>query len=805
MDNLWQDFRFALRTLRKNLWVTILAVTSLSLAIAGNTTVYSLINSFLYRPIPYEKVDRLVMVAEYNDPLLAGQLSTLSAGNFLDYLERQTAFESMGLVEGASFAYDEGGDQPERLTAALVTPGFFPMLGVDTAWGRPFLEEEGTEGKHHVVVLSHQTWTERFGASTDLAGETMSLNGEVYQIVGVLAEDFEWLLAPNTEIWLPKVLTPSPALRELRNVFSMARLADGVSEEAAQAQMEGLLAQLTEEYPDTNRGFQLQLLNMKHDIPDSRNKLFFALMQVALIFVLLIACANIANLLLSRSQAREREIAIRSSIGASRRRITFQLLTESLVMAGLAGAIGTGLGWLGTQLVANGFASLLPSFWLPTLEWRVLLYTLGITVLGGLLFGLAPVIQASKFNLLSSLKDGTQGATSSHSRRLAANLLVLLEIAFAVAFLAGAQLMIDTFRTLQTADPGFRTDNILMMQIGLPESRYADPASHVAGMEELRDHLAGLAGAEEVVVSNFSPRTPFVPREGFEIVSQPLAEDEERPQAGLMTITPNFFEAFGISMVRGRAFTQADGPDAQRVLVINEALAKRFFDGRSPLGEEMEIQGERWQIVGVVETVSHEAFLRTEEVPTVYAPWPQRPRGAFSLTLTTGVEPSSLIEPSRRAVLELDRTIAATGIQSLDDFIDQFWVGQRIFATILSGFGFLALLLAALGTYGVLAYSVVQRRHEIGIRMAIGASRQAVMAMVIRRGMLLGIFGLLLAIPLVLAEVQIIRSIFANFVEVEPSSVLVVGLLMLVVTLMASAIPAGRAASIDPIRALRND
>ena len=307
------------------------------------------------------------------------------------------------------------------------------------------------------------------------------------------------------------------------------------------------------------------------------------------------------------------------------------------------------------------------------------------------------------------------------------------------------------------------------------------------------------------MVSNFSPRTPFVPREGFEIVSQPLGEDEERPQAGMMTITPNFFEAFGISMVRGRAFTQADGPDGQRVLVINEALAKRFFDGRSPLGEEMEIQGERWQIVGVVETVSHEAFLRTEEVPTVYAPWTQRPRGAFSLTLTAGVEPSSLIEPSRRAVLELDRTIAATGIQSLDDFIDQFWVGQRIFATILSGFGFLALLLAALGTYGVLAYSVVQRRHEIGIRMAIGASRQAVMGMVIRRGMLLGTLGLLLAIPLVLTEVQIIRSIFANFVDVEPSSVVIVGFLMLVVTLMASAIPAGRAASIDPIRALRND
>ncbi len=462
MATLWQDFRFALRTLRKNLSVTVLAVSSLALAIAGNTAVYSLINSFLYRPIPYHDVERIELIGERNSDALSGQLSTTSPANYLDFAERQSSFQQMAAFRGGAYSYDTGGDRPEQLTVGQVTPGFFELLGVESAWGRPFLPEEAVAGRDRVVILSHDFWTERFGGRTDLtqassrlpaSGGTLKLNGEVFDVVGVAGRDFEWMLAPNTDLWAPLTLDRASAPRQRRDLFALARLAGGASSETAQAEIDTLMAQLVEEHPEANQGYSVELLNLRRDIPDSRNRIFLNLMQVALIFVLLIACANIANLLLARSQAREREIAIRSSIGASRRRIIFQLFTESMVMAAIAGVVGTALGFAGMKLIANAFANLLPSFWIPTLDLRVLGYTLAVTLLGGVLFGLAPMVQTARFDLLSSLKDGSAGATTGGKRRLASNALVVAEVAFAVAFLAGATMMINTFNTCRPPIP----------------------------------------------------------------------------------------------------------------------------------------------------------------------------------------------------------------------------------------------------------------------------------------------------------------------------------------------------------------
>ncbi|MEE8525867.1 MAG: ABC transporter permease, partial [Thermoanaerobaculia bacterium] len=763
-----------------------------------------LVSGFLYRPIPYQDVDRLMLIGERNSDLLKGQLTTTSPANFLDFRERQSSFQQLAAFEGGVVSYDSGGDRPEQLAAGKVTPGFFELVGVEPVQGRPFLAEEGVRGRDRVVLLSHEFWTERYGGDTDPSGETLELNGEHYDVLGVIGEDFEWILAPNTKVWLPLVLEHDSAPRQRRSTFAIGRLADGVSDDGARAEMETLMAQLVDEYPDANRGYEVQLLNLREDVPDSRNRIFFAMIQVALLFVLLIACANVANLLLSRSQAREREIAIRNSIGASRGRIVFQLFTESMIMALIAGAVGIGLGLVGIKLVGNALGGFLPSFWIPTLDLRVLAYSLAVTVFGGVLFGLAPVLQTARFDLLSGLKDGNQGATMGGRRRWASNALVVLELAFAVAFLAGASMMIRTFQTMQTSEAGFDTGNLLVMQVDLPDSRYGSETEQNLGAEQVVTHLGAIPGVRAATVSNLFPRMPFLADETFEIEGQVLAEDQALPQAGWLSAGLDYFQTLGVRLQKGRGFTAADQVGRPPVAVINAAMAERYWSGENPIGKRLTIQGARREIVGVVDTVHHD-FLISDSggKPFVYLPWKQSPATTFAVALRTDVEPGTLTESVRRELLAFDRSASVTQVQTLDAFIEQFWVGQNVFTVILGGFGVLALVLAALGTYGVLAYSVARRTHEIGIRMAIGANRGAVLKMIIRQGLLLGVLGLLLGIPLILAQIKIISGIFAGLVPVEPTSVLGVVAVLAVVTLVASALPARRAASVDPIEALR--
>ncbi len=804
MDSIMQDLRFAIRTLRKNPSVTLLATGSLALAIAGNTAVYSLVSSFLFRPIPYQDVDRMVLIGEQNNALFAGQISTTSQANFLDFEERQTSFQKMAAYSGSAYTYDGGGDQPEQLTAGAVSPGFFGLVGAELASGRGFLAEEGVSGRDRVVLLSHTFWTERFGARTDLVGETLKLNGELYDVIGAVGEDFEWILAPNTDVWVPLAMERGSAPRQRRDLFAIARLKDDVTGDAAQAEMDGLMAQLTEAYPESNRGYAVELLNMRHDIPDSRNRLFFRLIQIALLFVLLIACANVANLLLARSQARERELAIRNSMGASRRRIIFQLFTESSLMALIAGVFGIALGFLGMKVINNAFAALLPKFWLPTLDLRVLGYSLLVTLLGGLLFGLAPVMQSARFDLQSALKDGSPGSTSGGRRRLVANILVTAEISFALAFLAGASIMISTFQTMQTSEPGFDDSNILTMRLDLP-ARYSSDAQKVDGAQEIMERLGSLPGVRSALVSNVAPRTPLLPKDNFEIQGQPVDDEQALPKTGWLTASHGYFEALGIPLEQGRTFTASDDLSAPPVVVINQAMAERHWSGKNPLGERMKLLGEEREIVGVVGTVGHDVIISADVASVAYLPWHQRPESAFGIALKTDVDPATLSEPVRRELLAFDRNIALTQVQTLEAFIEQFWVGQQVFTAILGAFGTLALVLAALGTYGVLAYSVAQRTHEIGIRMAIGADRGSVLKMIIRQGLLVGAIGIALGLLLVPLQVKIISAIFQGIVPVEPSSVLGAAVVLALVTLAASAIPARRAASIDPMRALRNE
>ncbi|MEM1203980.1 MAG: ABC transporter permease [Acidobacteriota bacterium] len=803
MDLLRQSLRFALRALTKSPAVSLLVVGSLTLAIAGNTMVFSLVNGLLYRPLPYEEPHRLSLLSERPSDQPEGLLTPMSAANLLDVQDAQTSYTQLAGFRAQPMSLDRGDAEPEQLAAAAVSPEFFSVLGAQALRGRTFLADEGVPGRDQVVVLSHDQFVERFGG-TGAVGSTMKLNGEFHQVVGVMPEDFEFL-DPSTELWVPLALDPARIERHERDLLVIGRLAPGVTDEVAQAEMTALMARLETEYPEANRGYLLDIYNLREEIPDPRNRLFLHMMQGALLFVLLIACANIANLLLARSQARQREMAVRSSLGAARGQLVVQLLMESLVMAGIAGLVGLGLAVVGVRLIATAFAAQLPSFYMPVIDGRVLAYTVAVTLFGGVVFGLAPMVQTFRLNLVGALKDGSRGSTLGGRRKLLSSALVVAELSLALIFLAGAGVLLRSFEVLQGSDPGFDTEELLTIQMTLPLNRYGTDVERIAAVDELGERLGALPGVEAVLVSNTLPRHIFVPRDLFDIDASPTSPDQPPRRAQWLTAGPGYFETLGIAVESGRGFTDADGLEGAPVAVVNRSMVERHWGGNNPVGERLTLLGGSREIVGVVEDVRHGLLINDDLAPTVYLPYDQQAGATVGLSLRTAVEPSTLGEAVRKVLRDFDRDVAVAQVQVLDDFIEQFWVGQKLFTLLLRGFGGLALVLAALGTYGVLAYAVAQRRHEIGVRMALGASRRSVEGMVLRQGLKLAVLGILLGIPGVIVVNRAIASIMADFVPVEPGIVVVGMTVLFVVTLLASYLPARRASGTDPMLALRAD
>lgn len=799
MESLLRDLAFAVRTLKKNWTVTSLVVGSLALAIAGNAIVFAMINGFLYRPLPFEEPNRILMIGERPEEQPAGFVSPTSVDNFLDLRERQTSFREMAAFRGRAIAVDAGGDHPERVAGGSVTPEFFSLLGVSAARGRVFLPDEGSPGADGVVLLSWQRWHEEHGGE-DVLGETLRLDGEIHQVVGVLPEEFEFF--NRTDLWVPLVLERGRSSRGDRDLLALARLADGLPESAAEEEIQGIADSLRSQHPE-NRGYAVDVLNLREEIPDPRNRLFFQMLQGAMLFVVLIACANIANLLLARGQRREREIAVRASLGAGRGIIARQLLTESLVMAGLAGALGIGMGLLGVRQMVAALGDLWPRVYAPVIDVRVLAFTFGVAVFGGLLFGLAPVLQTLRVDLVSTLKDGTQASSSGRRKHLASSLLVIGELALALVFLSGAALLLRSFDSLQNQDPGFETANLLTMQLTLPEARYAEDEAQVAVVRTLVERLQGMAGVEQVIASNALPRGLILPADGITRDSVPLAPDAAPPQVSWLTTNPGYFDTLGIGLLAGRLLDDSDRLDSRPVVVLNQQAVSELFGEDDPLGERLTILGESREVVGVVQDVRHALAVGREMNPVAYLPWEQVPSRALAFSLATRVDPETLTESVRREIRAVDSGLAVSDIQTLDAVVDQFWAGQRVIGAILRGFGLVALALAAIGTYGVLAYSVVLRTQEIGIRMALGASRKSVVGMMMKRGVILGSIGMLFGLPGVLLVKAGLEQVFAGFIPVEMDATVGAVFVMVLVIALASFVPARRAASVDPLKALR--
>lgn len=802
MRDWMQDLRLGLRTLWKTPFVSVLAVSSIAIAIAGNTTVFSMVDALLLRPLPFRDPDRLVFLWESNpdNPVIGFNLT--SADNFLDFREGTQAFEVLTAIQPTAAGLT-GGDRPEPLVGLAVSPGFFELLGEPPASGRVLEPSDYTKGTDTVVVLSHGLWITRFASDPGLVGSTIELDGEPHLVVGVMGEGFEFL-DPRIELWRPLVLTRGETPRDLKNLSVVGRLKQEVSLEEARQELAVVAARLARDYPDANRDLAVLLRTMREQLASGGNRELMTLLQGALLFVLLIASANIANLYLARGVDRQREFAVRTAMGASRGRILRQLLLEAVALAAVAGALGTILSAWGIRLLTAAFADQISAIFSPRLDGRVLLFSAAVSILAGLAFGIAPALSMARANLRGALHEGGRAGTGG-GRRLLTKGLVVAEVTLALVMLAGAGILVRTFAAAQNIDAGIDTDRVLVFQLELPGERYGEPSERSRFLEDLQREVGALPGLSAVTAVDHLPRSPLPPTTAFAI--EGVTEEEERPTATLVTIDPGYLDVFRVPLFQGRSFGPGDRLDAPAVALVNQAMAAAYLGGANPIGERIRVQETSREIVGVVANVREDVFRfdADSSQPILYVPQAQTPSRQLAVALRAEGDPESLTGPARDAVWRIDPKLSATEFQTMDEFIGQFFVGMRVLNGILSGFGGLALLLAAIGIYGVIAFSVSRRTHELGLRMALGARRRDVLALVVREGLTLVVIGFVIGIPGILLVSRTIASVLAGISPFGASTAIAIGAGLFLVALAACYLPARRAASLHPAAALRSE
>lgn len=805
MGTFVQDVRFAARVLRRSWGATLIAVLSLAVAIGGNASVFALIDSFLFQPLSVVEPERLVVVQERSVQQPEG-LSSLSTSlpTHADLAERSRTVTEWTVLRPTVLGLRDG-ETSEPVTAAQVGANFFEVTGVQLSRGRTFLPEEGAPGGRKVAIVTPEFWERARGGEGDPLGSVLTLNAEPVEVVGVMPESFTFLFSA-ADVWVPLTDSPTESPRDRRDLVSMGRMAPGTTMDQVRREVVDIATALASEHPQVQRDRTIDVFNARTDIPDGRTKLFYGLLQGSVFFVLLIACANIANLLLARSQERGREIALRTVLGAGRWRLSRQLLTESGLLVAAGATLGLALGWLGTRLMADHFAGLLPANYTPTLDPTVLLFTVGISVAAGLLFGVAPVLKALRTDQAEALKEGGGKSSAGRSRLVATRALVVGEIALSLIALGGGGMLVRSFLEIQSADPGFDGSPLLTATIQVPDSKYPDDERRNVFLQGLLERARGLEGARSVALANVLPRNLQAPTDTFRVPGREGIAAGPPPEVISVRSSPEYVEAFGIEVTRGRFFEESDRLDAAPVAVVNRSFVDRWLGGDDPVGEYVVIHGEPHEIVGMVEDIQQVVFRTPGQVHSeaVYTPAAQAP-SAIAKLIVVAEDPGALKAPLRSSLQTLDPDLTLSQVLTMDEVVEQFFVGIQVFNTILGGFGVLAILLASLGTYGVLAYQVAQRRHEIGIRMAVGARSREVVAMITRQGLVMSLAGLALGGLVLVPLTRLIRSALAGFATVTGSTAFVVAAILFAVTLAASLVPGYRASALDPVRALRDE
>ena len=800
METLWQDLKFGARMLAKNPGFTAVAVLTLALGIGANTAIFSVVNAVLLRPLPYPEPDRLIRVWESN-PQRGWLDFSASAPNFEDWRKSNQVFSQLAAQEFTTFNLTGVGD-PERIATLSVTTNFFPTLGASPALGRNFLPEEEQAGKNHVVLVSHGLWQRRFGGDPQLIGRTIQLSGESYTVVGIMPPHFPF--TRRTELWVPMILDaavqPWRAHRSNHTLSVIGRLKPGVSLEQAQAQMDTLARQLAQQYPASNAGWGI-LLRTFYDwlIPEEMRRAFGLLLGAAG-FVLLIACANVASLLLARATSRQREVAIRSALGAGRLRVVRQLLTESCLLAGLGGAAGLLLALWGVNLIAAHPPLDIPRMDEVEINRGVLGFALGISLLTTLIFGLVPALQVSRINLSEAFKEGGRSLAGG-ARHRARQVLVIAQIALALVLLIGAGLMVQSFVRLGRVALGFNPENVLKLQTALPVTQYVERSKRAAFYAQALERIRALPGVRGAGAASHTPLSPG--NWAMEVAIEGRAPSSQEPlSADARAVTPQYFHTMCIPLLRGRDFTEQDGPDSTNI-IISDAMARRFWPDEDPIGKRFR-PGDRnpWMtIVGVVGDVHH-ISLDQDRRPTFYFSSAQLGFNALAIVVRTSANPESFAAAVRKEIAALDRDLPIYSVGTMSAIVSDAAGQPRFQATLLGLFAVVALALAAVGIYGVISFAVARRTREIGIRLALGAQASDVFKLVVGEGMKLTIFGVSLGLAASWALTRLMVGLLFGISATDPVTFLIVSLLLAGVALAACYIPARRAMRVDPIVAL---
>ena len=803
------DIRFGFRMLLKSPGSTLAAIAALGFGIGANSAIFSVVDGVLLRPLPYKDSGRLVVVWE--SKLSIGKPQELVAPpNYRDWLEQNRVFDQLAAWRSEPRVLT-GRQGPERIQTALVSSNTFDMLGAKTAIGRTFSNEEGLPGHNRVAILSYGLWQRRFGGSRDILGRGVTLDGVVYTIVGVTSQDFRLLDTPS-ELWIPYALDKSElSQRGFHTLRVLGHLNPGVTLDQAQSEMRSIALRIERQNPDSNAGWSTKVVLLRDQLVGDVNTTLLTLLG-AVVFVLLIACANVANLLLARAGAREKEIAVRSALGANPMRLVRQLLTESLLLALAGGLLGVLIAAWTIALIKQFGPATLPRLKDISLDSRVLFFTLAASIATGVIFGLAPAIASIRGDLNSILRSSGRGTSAGRARARVRSTLVIAEIALSVVLLAGATLLLRSFDRLQNVDPGFRPDHVLTMQLSLPETRY--PNEKVGQFyKQLLDRMAALPGVRYAGLSRKVPLSPGVDSSlNFVIENRAVEASANQARAQYRAVSAGYFEALGIPLIRGRYFDRTDGENTPGVVVINETLARRFWPGENPLGKRIKagFDDSVWcTIVGVVSDVKH-ASLDAGAIGETYYHYLQVPppmmsfvEGTMTVALRTESDPISLLASARNEVHKMDPGLAVFDARTMDALVQGSLANQRFRTTLIAAFAGLALLLAAIGVYGVIAYSVAQRTNEFGVRMALGAQKGDVLRLVIGDGTILAAAGLLIGLPVALLLARLISKLLFGIKATDPFTFAVTAAVILLVALTASIIPASRAVKVDPVIALR--
>ena len=801
MDALIKDLQFAVRGLIKRPGFTAITLIALALGIGANTAIFSLVNAVVLQPLPFPEPDRLVWV--YGNIRNAGNRASVSPADFLDYRNQNKTFEQFAASGTTPIPVTLTGDgDPERLQASNVTGNFFQAFGVAPALGRGFTLDNEKTGQEQVTVLSYALWQKRFGGDPEIVNKSIVLDGKASQVIGVMGQDVTF--PQVVDLWAPMNFDADPEmkLRKAHFLRPIGRLKQGVSLVQAQADTDLIAAQLERQYPDSNTGWNLRLIPLREQlVGGSRTTLFILFGAVG--FVLLIACANVANLLLVRAATRQKEIALRTALGASRWRIVRQMITESLLLAICGGALGALLATWGVQLLVTLSGGSLPPTAKVKIDATVLGFTLLISIITGVLFGLAPALRTAKVNLIDSLKEVVRGGGESTLRNRTRSLLVVFESAVAVMLLIGAGLLVRSLIALQNVNPGFDPNNVLTMRIDLSRNKYDKPEKTANFFQQLEERVAGLPGVETVGLVTELPLSGQPNDIPFTVEGRPPVSTDQEFDADFRRVNRNYFDALRVPLLRGRNFTEQEVRQSNKVTIVSQQLVDAVFPNEEPLGKRLvsAMGGQPYEIIGVVGDLHHRSLAEGQPFPAMY--FPTRQSGRTNLVIRTHGDPLSVVGAVRKEVQALDPDQPIAAVKPMTEWIDSSVAPQRYSTTLLGLFAALAMILAATGIYGVMSYSVTQRTHEIGVRMALGARRVDVLKLVVRQGMLLTIVGVVVGLLGAFALTRVMSSLLFAVTTKDPITFAAVAVLLVAVAFLACFVPARRATKVDPLVALR--